>query len=125
MRTFFILSLFSTLLLSNSDCKKNKTNAEVLMGRLEIKGICLNYTIKLLKGNIDSSLISSKWVDENTGKEYVNVFGLQNPCVIPETLNIGDEFSFTIDTTTENDCMKCEAYYPTPPRSLKIKVIED
>lgn len=125
MKFFLILSIVSTMLLASSECNNKQTGTPMLKGRLEIKGICLNYTIKLLEGNIDTSLIDTRWTDENTGKEYTNVFGLQNPCKFPENLNIGDEFSFSIDTTLNNDCMKCEAYYPTPFRKLNIKVAEN
>lgn len=123
MKFFLFLSIVGTLLLSSSECDKKKTNPEILKGRLEIKGICLNYTLKVLEGNVDTSLIDTKWTDENTTKEYTNVFGLQNPCSFPQNLNIGDEFSFSIDTALKNDCMKCEAYYPTPSRKLNIKVV--
>jgi hypothetical protein len=123
MKQLVVLTLITTTLLSASDCNKNK-KAAMLKGRVEITGICLNYTIKLLEGDIDTSLIVADWTDENTGKSYTDVFGLSNPCTFPATLKQGDEFFFTIDTSAAVPCVKCEAWYPTPPRVLNIKVVE-
>lgn len=124
MKLLLILSIVSTMLISSSECNKKKTNS-VLKGRLEIKGICYNYTIKLLEGSIDTSLISAEWTDENTGKNYTDVFGLAESCKFPSSIKEGDEFNFIIDTTISDPCIVCNAYYPTPPRKLKIKVVEN
>lgn len=124
MKIFFILSAFSLTVLSASDCSSKKTVDTKFKGRLEIKGICYNYTIRLLEGAIDTSKIVASWTDETTGKSHTNVFGLSNPCSFPSTIKEGDEFYFIVDTTKPNDCMVCEAFYPTPPRSLNIKVVE-
>ena len=123
MKQFIILSLIATLIVSASDCNKNKKET-LLKGRVEITGICLNYTLKLIEGNIDTSLIVTKWTDENTGKIYTDVFALKNPCDFPDKLKEGDEFFFTIDSAEAVPCVRCEAWYPTPPRSLNIKVVE-
>lgn len=125
MKLFLILSALSFLLLSNSECNKNKIAPEKLKGQLEIKGICLNYTIRLLDGNIDTSKISNEWTNPNTGKTYKKVFGLTDPCSFPENIKEGETFYFIIDTSAINDCIVCEAWYPTPSHSLKIKVIEN
>ncbi|MEO5947361.1 MAG: hypothetical protein ABIP79_11140 [Chitinophagaceae bacterium] len=125
MKLFLILSAVATMLLSNGECNKKKAVAGNLKGRLEITGICLNYTIKLVKGNLDPSLIATNWTDEVTGKSYTNVFSLKNPCKFPQNLKVGEEFSFIIDSSAANDCMRCEAYYPTPSRSLNIKVVDN
>lgn len=124
MKVFFLLSAFSVIVLSASDCSSKKIDNSKYKGRLEIKGICFNYTIKLLDGAIDTSKIVAHWTDETTGKLYPNVFGLANPCSFPSSINQGDEFYFVVDTAKPKDCMVCEAYYPTPPRSLNIKVVE-
>ncbi len=124
MKVFFLLSAFSLTVLSASDCNSKKTDDTKFKGRLEIKGICYNYTIKLLEGAIDTSKIISNWTDEATGKSHTNVFGLSNPCSFPPTIKEGDEFYFIVDTSKPKDCIVCEAYYPTPPRSLNIKVVE-
>lgn len=124
MKHFLFLSLVATLLLSNSECNYKKLTTSNFRGRLEIKGICYNYTIKLIEGQIDSALVSTKWIDENTGKSYANVFALSDPCSFPDAINEGDSFDFIIDSSAIVPCIVCDAYYPTPPRSLKIKVVE-
>ncbi len=124
MKLFFILSTIATILLSNSECNSKKSTSGILKGRLEIKGICYNYTIKLIDGNIDTSALSTEWTDPNTGKSYTNVFGLSEPCSFPESLKEGETFEFTINTAAVIPCVVCNAYYPAPPRSLNIKVLK-
>ena len=121
MKKFLILSAMSFLLLSNSDCSKK--NATTYRGKLEIKGICMNYTISVLADGFDTSLVANSWTDDVTGKAYQNVFRLGSPCNFPADINEGDEFDFIVDTTTKQACAVCEAYYPTPPKALAIKVI--
>jgi hypothetical protein len=122
MKILFIISSLVLALASKDGCKKNKTVDNVYKGRLEIKGICMNYTIKILEGNIDTSLVASTWTDETTGKSYNNVFKLGSPCTFPENIQQGDEFTFAIDTAAEKGCAVCMAYYPTPQKHLSIKV---
>lgn len=122
MRLILII-LVATLTISASDCNQKKEGTK-LKGRLEIKGICSNYTISLLDGQIDTSMIAGKWTDETTGKEYSNVFALGNPCSFPKTLQQGDEFYFRIDTAKQEDCIVCMAYYPKPVRALNIRIEE-
>ncbi len=121
MKILFIIPVLSILLLSNSDCNK-KGSATKYKARLEIKGICMNYTISLLEGDIDSNRIVEEWTDPSTNIRYKNVFGLENPCNFPAALKEKDEFYFVIDSSRQ-DCMVCEAYYPTPPKKLSIKVV--
>ena len=120
MRGIIILIAVSTLLLSNSDCKKKKT-AGAYKGRLEIAALCMNYTISVIEGNIDTSLVVGSWTDENTGIKYKNVFRLDNPCDFPKSLKQGDEFYFDIDSSAGKQCAVCMAYYPTPPKALAIR----
>jgi hypothetical protein len=103
MKLFILLSAIAILTLSESDCGTKKTMAGKYRGKLEIKGICSNYTIKLLEGNIDTSKIAAKWTDEMTNKSYTNVFALGNPCSFPKTIEQGDEFYFSVDTSTEKN----------------------
>ena len=121
MKLFILLFAVFTVTSSADSCQKNKD--KLLKGRLEIKGICSNYTIGLMEGEVDSSLISATWTDENANKTYKNVFGLGNPCSFPDSLKQGSEFYFVIDTSKQEDCIVCMAYYPTPPRKLNIKVV--
>lgn len=124
MKLFFSLLVIGVLTISADGCGKKKATNGVYKARLEIKAICRNYTIKLLEGNIDTSLISTNWTDESTNKSYTNVFGLSNPCNLPDSIQQGDEFYFSIDTTKQEECIVCMAYYPTPPKKIMIKVVE-
>lgn len=124
MRFFILLSVFTTLILSSSDCSNKNTKGEKYKGKLEIAGICMNYTIKLLEGNMDSSRFDANWIDETTGKSHTRVFKLGNICNFPATIKEGDEFNFIIDSTENKKCAICMAYYPTPSKTVPIKVVE-
>src|SRR5438309_12128288 len=110
---------------SKENCKKKKSIlAEgCYKGRLEVKGGCMNYTISIREGNYDTSKLVSSWTDNNTGKTYKNVFALGSRCNFPSTINEGDEFYFTLDSTSVQNCMVCMMYYPTPQKHLAIKVL--
>ena len=126
VKTFlFLASVF--LVTTGETCKdkKNKLPEGCLRGKLEIKGGCMNYTISIKNGNYDTSQVVKSWTDENTNKNYSNVFALGSRCNFPTSINEGDEFFFMIDSgDTKQDCAVCMMYYPTPPKSLKIKVLE-
>jgi len=120
-----ILASLTTLLvlsLPAKKCSDRKNENGVYKAKLEIKALCMNYTLRVLEGNIDTSMIVRNWTDETTGKSYKNVFGLANPCDFPSSIKEGDEFYFTIDTVKARNCAVCMAYYPTPPKKLIIKV---
>src|SRR5688572_15908204 len=111
MRTTVFL-LLMLVLTQATTCKNATAGSECFKARLEIKGICMNYTISVIEGNVDSSLVISKWTDPNTGKVYNNAFRLGSPCQFPANLKEGDEFYFTIDNAMDNNCAVCKAYYP-------------
>jgi hypothetical protein len=124
MKIFLFLAMLFTLTVSADSCKKKKDPA-LFRGRLEVKGNCMNYTLKLTEGKIDTSIVAAKWTDEITGKAYTNVFALGNPCDFPKTIKQGDEFYFRIDTaTSKKECVVCMAYYPVPPRKLSIQIAD-
>ncbi|MET0465096.1 MAG: hypothetical protein ABW007_18165 [Chitinophagaceae bacterium] len=123
MKMFLLASGLIVLSASANKCGSKKSEGNTYKARLETKALCMNYTLTLLEGNIDTSLINSSWTDESKGKSFANAFGLANPCDFPSTINEGDEFFFTIDTAKDKDCAVCMAYYPTPPRKLTIKVV--
>ena len=122
MKTF-ILAPFAFILVVTTDKCKSKNENAVYKGKLEVKGMCMNYTIKLLEGNIDASKLVAEWKNEVTGKTHTNVFALGSVCNFPPTINEGDEFSFTIDTSYISNCAVCLAYYPKPSKSIAIKVV--
>jgi len=122
MKTF-ILAPFAFILVVTTDKCKSKNENAVYKGKLEVKGMCMNYTIKLLEGNIDSSKLVAEWKNEVTGKTHNNVFALGSVCNFPSTINEGEEFYFTIDTTYVSNCAVCLAYYPKPAKSIAIKVV--
>lgn len=122
MKLLLLLPILATLVLSNSDCQSKKA-VEKMRGRLEIAGICSNYTIRVLEGDPGKDAVEANWTDETTGKQYDNVFRLENPCDFPATIKQGDEFYFLIDSSSRKPCSVCMAYYPTPAKKLPIKVI--
>lgn len=127
MKLLLLLASLFTLTASADKCSSKKKDGEtaagVYKGRLEIKALCMNYTLRILEGNVDTSIVNTSWTDESTGKSYKNAFGLANPCDFPQDIQLGDDFYFRIDTAKSKDCAVCMAYYPTPPKKLIIKVI--
>ena len=123
IKTSILIGLISIVLASQEECTNNSQKADgCYKGRLEIKGICSNYTITVLEGSLDSSKISKSWTDENTNKRYSNVFALDSPCSFPEDIKEGDEFYFIVREEGDKDCNVCMAYYTTPPKRLSITV---
>lgn len=106
------------------ECKKKPLTAERLKGRLEVAGICMNYTIAVVEGKIDTNLTEAKWTDETTNKTYTNVFRLKSHCNFPDSIKQGDEFYFVVDSSEQKQCPVCLAYYPTPSKAVAIKVVE-
>lgn len=125
MKLLLLLSSAFLLTASADKCgQKQKIETGTYKGKLEVKALCMNYTISVIEGNVDTSMVVANWTDESTGKSYKDVFGLGSPCTFPASIQQGDEFYFTIDTTQKKDCAVCMAYYPTPSKKLMIKVLE-
>ena len=107
----------------NTDFKIIECESEKLIGKLVLKGICMNYVIEVLDGDIDSDLIENEWTNEETNVVYKNVFALGSVCDFPDNIEEGETFQFSIDTNDVNQsCAVCEAYSPTPEKSLWIEV---
>ena len=121
MKIYSMIPIVFVLAITANKCK-NK-NEGMYKGRLEIKGMCMNYTIKLLEGNLDSSKIVPEWKNEATGKTHNNVFALGSACSFPSTINEGEDFYFTVDSSYVSNCAVCLAYYPKPKKSIAIKVV--
>jgi hypothetical protein len=113
-------------MLTAATCKNKKSGlpSNCYKGRLVIQAACMNYTISLEQGNLDTSLMASHWTDETTGKTYKNVFALGSRCTFPSRIKEGDEFYFTLDSTPVQNCAVCLMYYPVPPKKLSIKVLD-
>jgi len=122
MKTYSLLPFAFLIAIATNKCK-NKSEDKVYKGRLEIKAICMNYTIKLLEGSLDTAQVVAAWKDETTGKMHNNVFALKSVCSFPSAIQEGDEFYFTIDPDPVRNCAVCMAYYPKPPKSIAIKVV--
>ena len=116
--------LFLIVVTPSFRCEKD-IPGNCFKGRLEIKGMCMNYTIKILEGKIDESLVEKVWVNPQTGIRYENVFRLKNICDFPATINEGDEFYFSPSAPNKTDCFTCAAYYPTPAKEVSIAVGTD
>jgi hypothetical protein len=80
LKTLLVSGFAALMLTTQKNCSNKNLKAGCYKGRLEIKAICSNYTIKVLEGNIDSSKVAATWTDENTSKAYTDVFALDNPC---------------------------------------------
>jgi len=93
-----------------------------LKGKLEIKGVCMNYVISVQQGTYDPSLIEASWKDPITGNTYAKVFALGSLCDFPDTIKEGDEFYFNVVNKTDDNCAVCLAYRPVPEKHLQIKV---
>ena len=122
MKLLTPILLLAFFVFTAATCTKSTgNNSKCFKGRLEIKGICMNYVVKVLEGDTTALNLEKTWVDETTDKTYANVFGLGNKCDFPD-LEEGAEFYFTIEDNPTTDCMVCEAFRPTPAAKNNIKV---
>lgn len=107
-----------------SGCSRNEISdceSQVFRGKLALKGICLNYVIQLVDGDLDQSLYEKQWTHPIDGTIYTDVFALKSVCTFPSTFEEGDEFNFILKDEKQN-CAVCEAYSPTPNKQISIKV---
>lgn len=117
-----ILMIFLVL----SACNKNELyncESEVYRGKLLIKGICMNYVIQLVDGDLDASLYEKQWTNPFDEQSYTNVFALESICTFPSSIEEGEEFNFVLNEETQN-CAVCLAYSPTPNKGISIKVCD-
>jgi hypothetical protein len=105
-------------------CEKNEqVSSSCLKGKLVLKGICMNYVIELVEGNIDPSRIEKLWINPWTKTEYKNVFALGSTCDFPATIGEGQEFYFSLnDRVDTTSCVQCKAYSPVPEKKLYITI---
>ena len=123
-KQLLFITAFVAVVSSGFTCNKDDARriSGCLKGKLEIKGICMNYVISIKEGDIDPSLLEATWQDPVTGNTYQNVFALSSPCNFPAAIDEGDEFYFYVMDKSPGDCAVCMAYSPTPQKKLPIIV---
>ena len=123
-KRFFLFTILISFLNAGFICNKDNDRriSGCLKGKLEIKGICMNYVISVKEGYIDPSFVESTWQDPITGINYQNVFALGSPCSFPPDINEGDDFYFYVLDKSPGNCIVCLAYSPTPQKHLPISV---
>ncbi|MHA8097951.1 hypothetical protein VR479_01485 [Aquirufa aurantiipilula] len=109
-----------------SSCKREELpKTTCLKGRLALKGICMNYVIEVVEGQVDSSQVEMLWKNPMSGKTYTQAFALKSICSFPENIKEGDEFYFSISPLPEDKtCAQCKAYSPVPAKGLSIEICE-
>ncbi len=118
-----LILLLSWWLLNIIGCQKTESGP-IYQGRVEIIGICDNYTLSVLNGGLDTTQVAASWTDPTTNITYTNAFGLNNSCEFPDALRVGDTFSYRIVSNRNSNCVQCLAYYPIPPKTLTIQVVQ-
>ena len=117
----YLLAFF--VLLNISCNKSNDTIQNCFKGKLVLKGLCMNYVIQIIEGDVDKALYESSWQNPSTKTTYQNVFGLGSICTFPSTINEGDEFYFSIPKSSiVQTCAQCMAYSPTPNKKINIEI---
>tara|TARA_B100000902_G_C27072509_1_gene794757 strand:+ start:58 stop:423 length:366 start_codon:yes stop_codon:yes gene_type:complete len=107
-------------------CNKDEIdNRETFLGKLVVKGICMNYVIQVNDNNFPTNILEENWTNEFSEIEYQNVFALKSFCDFPENIEEVDTFSFVIDDNKDILCAVCLAYSPVPRKSVSITVIEN
>ena len=124
LKSIQIITLIVLFLIAGFTCKKENDYpiSGCLKGRLEIKGICMNYVISIQQGNFDPGWVEASWQDPATGNSYQNVFSLGSYCSFPANIDEGDEFSFYVVNKEDQNCAVCLAYRPKPQKHLVIRV---
>ncbi len=120
MIKYLIIFIF----LLNISCNKSSdTSVTCFKGKLVLKGICMNYVIQIIEGDVDKSLYESSWQNPLSNTTYQNVFGLESICTFPSTINEGDEFYFSIPKRpVVQACAQCKAYSPIPNKKISIEI---
>lgn len=122
MKTLILLSSFFLFFTCNKSVV-SADNSPCVKGKLLIKGICMNYVIQVIDGDLGAHDVVNVWKHPDTGVEYSNVFALESKCSFPSTIEEGEEFNFKIiENPAEESCIVCKAYSPVPPTSLFIEV---
>lgn len=127
-----LLATLVLFLFAGATCHRNtrqsapaeKLASNCYKARLEIKGICMNYVIKVLEGDLAKLNIEPEWKDETDGKTYTNVFALGSRCSFPDMAE-GAAFYFTVTAVEDAGCNVCMAYRPVPAAKNNIVVSQN
>lgn len=112
----------AALLLCGFQCERYDY-LNTFTGKLAVAGICSNYTITLEEGSLSDTFYEATWTDPQTSLTYQKAFRLGNPCDFPAGIRAGDTFKFIIERDPSTNCATCMAYYPTPVKTLNIRVV--
>ncbi|MHA8057372.1 hypothetical protein [Aquirufa nivalisilvae] len=124
-RSTLFLGLCVSLCLCLACKREELPKSTCLKGRLAVQGICMNYVIDVLEGQVDSSQVEMTWKHPMTGKTYSKAFALKSICSFPTNLKEGDEFYFSISALPEDKmCAQCKAYSPVPNKGLSIEICD-
>lgn len=106
-------------------CKPSRTHLSGPFTGKVIGGICSQYTIQLVSGDMDPARYVKTWKNDMTDSTYHNVFGLSNYCYFDQqNLHTGDTFQFyLVKDSVQQSCVVCFAYAPTPPIKNTIRVV--
>jgi hypothetical protein len=123
MKTARLFIIILTLYFFQMCTTRPQTNAmgACFKGKLVKSGICGQKVIKLLSERAEGIVITEKWTDSLSNKEYENVFTVGNACDFPVSIKEGDEFSFRLTVIPPSDCIQCYAYTPVPAQKNYIK----
>ncbi|MBX2922925.1 MAG: hypothetical protein KF746_12075 [Chitinophagaceae bacterium] len=115
------------LIISFISCTNtNRLNTTGLKGRLVVSELCSHYIVEVTGGNISPEKTAANWTDDKRNATYAIAFTVANRCAFAKAgLAEGDEFSFSVDETSQpENCAVCMAYYPTPSQTLAITNIQ-
>ncbi len=94
MKVFFTILTMCFVLVSCSKEESTILEPGQFKGKLVLKGICMNYVIQMVDGDLDPSLYEKQWIHPTDEQTYTNVFALESVCTFPNTIEEGDEFFF-------------------------------
>jgi hypothetical protein len=124
-----ILLLVLILIVSGGihSCKKTSAGTTRL-GKYVVYGGCGHSVIQLLDVTAaDSGVVTPSWTDTSTNITYTNVFGVSNictfaPATVADTLEVGDEFYFTLNGPVPDViCFMCAIWpYAMPAASNSV-----
>jgi hypothetical protein len=118
-------SLMLLLLLFSATSFHSRPRTEVFKGRLELTGTCGQRVVSIISSNADDVTLVRKWKDPVSGKNYENVFAVQNFCDL-DAYKPGDVFYFRFAKPNQAKvCTSCLMYRPVPNLNGFIKLVTE